>query len=143
MRTFSKTIDIAATPERVWKVMTDVERWPEWTSSMKTVRRLEGGVFGLGSSAWVAQPKLRPAVWTVTEFEAGRSFTWSAGAPGVRVLGSHTVRPIDGGGSQVTLSIQFNGIFGGLLGRYLAKLNNEYLDLEAAGLKKRSEKIRS
>jgi uncharacterized protein YndB with AHSA1/START domain len=140
MRTFTKSIDIAARPERVWRILIDVERWPEWTRSMQTVRRLEGGTFGMGSSAWISQPKLRPAVWTVTQFEPGRSFTWTAKAPGLRVLGTHSVQPVDEG-SQVTLSVQFNGLLGGLLARYLAKLNNEYLALEAEGLKKRSEKI--
>src|SRR5262245_36853891 len=140
MRTFSKSIDIAAKPERVWRILIDVERWPEWTKSMQTVRRLEGGVFTMGSSAWISQPKLRPAVWTVTQFEPGRSFTWTAKAPGLRVLGTHSVQPTDGG-SQVTLSVQFNGLLGGLWVTYRAKLNNEYLALEAEGLKKRSEKL--
>jgi uncharacterized protein YndB with AHSA1/START domain len=31
MRTFSTQIDINASPERVWAVMSDVERWHVWT----------------------------------------------------------------------------------------------------------------
>lgn len=138
MRSFSNTVDIAAPSDRVWRIMVDVERWPEWTRSMTTVRRLEGGPFAVGSSAWISQPKLRPAVWTVTELKAGRSFTWSARGPGFRVSGTHSVEPIEGG-SRVTLSLQFDGLLGGLMGSLFKKLNVEYMDLEAGGLKRRSE----
>ena len=138
MRNFQKTVDIAAPSERVWKVMIDVERWPEWTKSMETIRRLDGGPFAIGSSAWISQPKLRPGVWTVTQLEAGRSFTWSASGPGFRVFGSHVVEPTESG-SRVTLSIRFEGLLGGIVGRLLRKLNVEYMDMEAAGLKRRSE----
>jgi uncharacterized membrane protein len=138
MRTFSKTVDIAAPPDRVWKVMVDVERWHEWTRSIKSVRRLDDGPFGVGSRARVSQPRLLPAVWTVTRFEALRSFTWSAGSPGFRVSGSHSVEAIDRG-SRVTLALKFEGPFGGIIARVLRNLNLEYLDLEAAGLKRRCE----
>jgi len=138
MRRFEKTVDIAAAPERVWKVIIDVERWPEWTKSVKTIRRLDGGPFTMGSRAHVSQPKLLPAVWTVTRFEAGRSFTWSVNGPGFRVSGTHSVEPSTSG-SLATLVLQFDGAFGGIVGRLLHKLNVEYLNMEALGLKRRCE----
>src|SRR6185369_5786539 len=97
MRRFSKTVDIAAPPERVWQVMVDVERWPEWTRSANSVRRLDRGAFTIGSRARISQPKLLPAVWTVTQLNEGRSFTWAAGGPGFRVSGTHAVESIESG----------------------------------------------
>ncbi len=39
MTTYMKSIEIAAPPERVRAVMTDVEGWLEWTPSMTSAAR--------------------------------------------------------------------------------------------------------
>ncbi len=78
------------------------------------------------------------AVWTVTRLDAGRSFTWRSGTPGLHVIGYHAVKPA-GKGSEVTLVVLFEGIFAGIAGRLFRKLNETYLDMETSGLKRRCE----
>ncbi len=131
-------MEIQAPPERVWAVLCDVECWPEWTASMKSVRRLEAGPLAVGSRARVAQPKLLPAVWQVTEFDPNRSFTWASRSPGVCVAGGHILEA-HGSGSRVTLTLQFSGWLGPLMGRLMRGISERYVAMEAAGLKQRSE----
>src|SRR5262245_23034856 len=138
MRKFSISTDVAVPADRVWEVMSDIERWHEWTPSVSSIKRLDRGPLAVGSRAVVRQPKLPPALWKVAAIEPGRSFTWVNVAPGLRVVGHHSVEQ-NGASSRATLSLDFQGIFGGLLGRVTKGINERYLAFEAHGLKMRSE----
>jgi uncharacterized protein YndB with AHSA1/START domain len=138
MRKFSITTDINAPASRVWEVMSDTDRRHEWTPSIKSVRRLGGAPLAVGSRAMVRQPKFPPALWKVTAFEPGKGFTWVNSAPGLRVVASHSIEPTDAG-SRATLSLDFQGLFGGALGRMTRGITERYLAFEAEGLKARSE----
>ena len=137
-RLFSITTDIAAPAERVWRVMSETDRWHEWTPSVIRIRRLGRGPLGVGSRALIRQPKFPPALWKITAIEPGRSFTWVSGAPGLRVIARHSVEPT-ATGSKATLSLQLHGIFGGLWGYLTRGITQRYLAHEATGLKARSE----
>ena len=139
MTHFSITIDIHAPPDRVWAVMRDIERWPEWTASVTSVTPLDGGPLAIGARARIRQPRLLPAVWRVTSLQDGSSFAWETRSPGVCVTARHWVEPAPGG-SRATLALEFSGLFGPLVARLTRDLNQRYLALEASGLKQRSER---
>ena len=101
---FSINVDIAAAPDRVWAVMSDIEKWHEWTPSVKSVARRDQGPLRPGSQAWIRQPKFPPALWTVTEV-ADRSFTWVSRAPGMLVTARHYVTPV-GDGSRADAVVE-------------------------------------
>ena len=46
---FEISTAISSSAERVWAVLTDVERWPEWTPSITKITRLDSGPFAEGS----------------------------------------------------------------------------------------------
>lgn len=139
MAQFSTTIDIAAPPARVWDVMRDVERWPEWTGSVRSLHLLDDkGPLRIGSRARIRQPRLAPATLEVTELDDGKCFTWVTRSLGVRATAHHGIEPIQSG-SRVTLSVHFDGPLGPLAGWVAGGLTRRYLDMEAAGLKRRSE----
>jgi uncharacterized membrane protein len=140
MTTYRTSIDIKAPRERVWAVLSDVERWPEWTASMTRVELLDQGPLAVGSRARVKQPRLPSIVWTVTELAPGGSFTWEARSPGALSVARHDIVPDAADqGSSVTLAVEQTGILGGLVGVLLKGLTRRYVDTEAAGLKRRAE----
>ena len=138
MRHFSITVDIAAPADRVWAVMSDVERWHEWTPSITRVTLLRKGALAVGSRALVRQPKFPPALWRLTELVPGRSFTWVSVAPGLRVIGRHAVE-LTVNGTRAVLTLELKGMVGGLWGRLTRGITERYIAFEAAGLKARSE----
>ena len=139
---YSITTDVDAPAEIVFAVMTEIERWPEWTPTVTRVERLDGSSLPLtmGSRIRIVQPKVPPADWTVTAIEAGRGFRLMSRSPGATVVANHWAEPVgDGTRSRVTLSVTFSGWLGRLIGRMMRNLNERYLAQEAAGLKQRSE----
>jgi uncharacterized protein YndB with AHSA1/START domain len=136
--TISVSVDIDAPPEKVFAVLCAVERWPEWTSTMISVQRLQGGAFAVGSSARVHQPRLRTAVWQVTELEDKRNFTWISRSPGLRMTAGHSIEA-KGSGSRVTLSFELSGFMSPMVSWLYGGLIERYVTTESHGLKKRSE----
>jgi len=76
-------------------------------------------------------------MWKVTNVEPGRRFTWNSVAPRVRVTACHAVESV--GGSRATLSVEVQGIFGGIVWRMTRDIIERYVAFEANGLKGRSE----
>ena len=135
----SITVDIAALPERVWEVLSDVEYWSEWTPTVTSVRRLDVGPLRPGSRARIRQPRIPETEYVVTELEPGRSFTWVAAGPGVLTTARHDAEPLPGGGTRVRLSVTQSGWLGSVMGRFYRGLTHRYLANEANGLKTRCE----
>jgi uncharacterized membrane protein len=130
---FETSRHIDAPTQRVWEVLFDVARWPDWTPTIASVRRLDEGPFRVGSRAEVRQPRLPRAVWQVTEVVDGRSFTWEATGPGMRTIARHEVVP-DGHGSRVTLSIEQTGPMGAVAAVVWRRLTQRYTETEAESL---------
>lgn len=136
---FVEVTEVAADIDRVWAVQTDIERWPEWTASVRSARRLESGPFTLGSSARLEQPWLRPAVWRVTEIDPPRFFAWESDSPGVHTRGEHRLTPLPDGRVRVELVVVQTGPLAGLTGLFGGRALRRYLRMEADGLKRRCE----
>lgn len=139
MAYYETSINIAATTDKVWSAIEDVERWPRWTASMTSVERLDRGPLARGSRARVRQPKLPPVVWTVSDLEPGRSFTWTARNPGVTSVAHHQLSPGPGNTVTVRLSVRQTGPLSPLLGLLASGLTRRYVNMEAEGLKRYCE----
>jgi uncharacterized membrane protein len=132
---FTTSIDIHADLQHVWDALMDVERWPQWTASMRSVTRLDTGPFGPDSRVRIEQPRMPPVIWQVTRFEPPVSFTWVSARAGVSTEGSH--RLIQGAdGLTLELGIAQTGALARLLEILYGRLTRRYIGMEAQGLKR-------
>jgi uncharacterized protein YndB with AHSA1/START domain len=136
---YEMSVDIEADPGTVWEALVDVERWPEWTASMREVRRLDSGDMALGSRARIRQPRMPVLVWEVTGFEPGREFTWTSHSAGVTTVGVHRVAANPDGTATALLAVDQTGVLAPLVNLFTGAQTRRYLELETDGLKRRSE----
>jgi uncharacterized membrane protein len=138
MTKFSTSLTINASQEAVWKVLSDVARWHEWTPTVTKVEVLNTSELKLGNRYKLYQPKLQPAEWTVTELTTS-NFTWESKVPGMHMMAEHVVKSVNANQSEVTLTLAFNDWLGNLIGKLYGKMTEEYVQTEAQSLKKRVE----
>ncbi|MCU7722775.1 SRPBCC family protein [Actinoplanes sp. KI2] len=124
---------ISAPPPVVWRLTTDVERWPSFMPTVQAVTLLEPGPLRVGSSARVKQPGQTAAVWTVATITPETEFTWETRRMGLRMIGRHLLAPT-GDGTRNTLSIEVTGhgagifamLFGSLIARTIQRENEAF-----------------
>ncbi len=139
MPQFGSTISIAASPERIWSVLADVSRWPDWLPTVTAVEPLDSSALRIGGRYRVLQPKLGSAIWFVTELDPQRSFAWESRRPGVLTVAHHVITPVSADVTAVTLRIALSGLMGTLAGLFAGRLTQDYLAQESAALKHTAE----
>jgi uncharacterized protein YndB with AHSA1/START domain len=133
------SIEIDAPAAVVWDVFVDVERWAAWTASVERIVALDGPGIDIGKRFEIKQPRLPKLVWEVTDVDPGVAWTWRQHSPGGTTLASHEVIPQPGGTTLVRQQIDQRGPIGVTVGALMRRLTRRYLELEAQGLKARSE----
>lgn len=86
---------IAVAPEVVWRLLTDLEKWPLWGPSVRRAELRSGGTeltAGAQGTVWTAVGLALP--FTVNDFAAGHRWAWTvAGVPAT----GHEVTGVPGG----------------------------------------------
>jgi uncharacterized membrane protein len=135
-------VAIDAPANVVWEVFSDVERWPEWTGSVTRLVGLDGPELAVGRRFEIKQPRMPKLVWEVTELTTGQSWTWVQRSPGGRTVARHDVIAESDHRTRVRQRLDQGGPVGALVGLLMRGMTRRYLELEAAGLKARSEERR-
>ena len=134
--------EIAAPASVVWRVFSDVERWPEWTKSVTKLTALDGPELRPGARCEIRQPRFPKLVWEVTEVDPGTSWTWVTRSPGAVTSATHIVRAAGPDRTVMEQVLDQGGPLGSLVARLMAGTTRRYLEMEAAGLAARSEERR-
>jgi hypothetical protein len=141
MKFYEASSTIAAAPEAIWAILTDGGAYADWDSG---VQRVEGKIAPGEKLKVVSEANPgRAFPVKVTEFQPGRSMTWSGGMPlglfkGVRTF---ALVPEDGGGTRFTMREEYSGPMLPLIWRSMPDLQPSF-DKFAAGLKARAERGR-
>jgi len=142
MKELLTEIEIEAIPERVWDILTDIARYPEWNPFIRRVdgtlrpgARIEVRIEPPGGRAMT----FRPVVLTV---EPGRELRWLGHLliPGL-FDGEHifTIEPIDADRVRFTQRETFRGLLVPLFRKSLDVGTQEGFQLMNAALKSRAE----
>ena len=117
MKTISTTIDIAAEPERVWAVLTDFEKHPEWNPFIRSISgplevggRLSVHICPPGQKGMTFRPKVLAA-------EPARELRWKGTViiPGI-FDGEHVFRlEPHNGGTRLHHGETFSGLIPALM----------------------------
>ena len=137
------SIDIAAPPEAVLRVITDFEAYPQWAGEVKEARVEERDDAGRATRTWYRMDAgaLRDEHTLAYEYPTDREVRWT-------LVSSNMLRALDGSyvvegadtGSHVTyqLAVDVKLPMVGLIKRKVEKL---IIDRALSGLKKRVEAI--
>jgi uncharacterized membrane protein len=136
---FEQSIEIDASQQRVWDVLSDFEAWPQRIETVDALELLTSTPVGEGSRFLLKQPKLGEATWVVTTWDAPSYFEWRQKSGGITVVAGHRVQPLEAGGSRLTLTLDMGGLLVPIFGRIYRDLTNRYMGIEAQSMKRAAE----
>ena len=119
-----------------------VERWPEWTASVTRLVALDGPGLAVGKRFEIKQPRMPKLVWEVTDVTPGTAWTWVQRSPGGLTVARHEVIPQSDRRARVRQQLDQRGPVGAIVGLLMRGMTRRYLELEAEGLRARSEQRR-
>ena len=136
---FETSIEIDASQQRVWDVLTDLERWPQRIETVDTVELLTPVPITKGSRVRLKQPKLPEGTWDVTVWDAPSYFEWTQKAGGTTSVAGHRVEALGDDRARLTLTLDMRGLLIPIMALFYKNLTNRYMNLEAEGMKRAAE----
>ncbi len=136
---FERSIEIEASQQRVWEVLSDLEAWPQRIETVDVVEVLTPAPVTTGSRVRLKQPKLPEGVWDVTAWQAPSYFEWTQKSGGLTSTAGHRVESLGADRSRLTLTLDMRGPLVVMVALFYRGLTNRYMDLEAEGMKRAAE----
>ena len=136
---FEKSIDINASQQGVWDVLSDLQAWPRRIDTVESVELLTPSPIAKGSRVRLKQPKLPEGVWDVTVWDPPSYFAWTQKTGGITSVAGHRVEALDEGRARLTLTLDMRGFLTPVVALFYRGLTNQYMTREADGMKRASE----
>jgi uncharacterized membrane protein len=136
---FEQSVDIDASQQRVWDVLSDLEAWPQRIETVDVVELLTPPPVAEGSRVRLKQPRLPEGIWEVTVWDAPSYFEWRQKSGGVTNVAGHRVEALEEGRSRLTLTLDMRGLLVPIVAIFYRGLTNRYMTTEAQGMKRAAE----
>jgi uncharacterized membrane protein len=136
---FEKTIEIDASQQRVWDVLSDFEAWPRRIETVDAVELLTPAPITKGSQVRLKQPKLSEGTWDITVWDAPSYFEWTQKTSGITSVAGHRVEALGEGRARLTLTLDMRGLLTPVIALFFKGLTNNYMNLEVEGMKQAAE----
>jgi hypothetical protein len=139
VKTVSASTDIAASPARVWAVLTDLELYPDWNPLFREATgTIEVGQRITLRSVHPASGRLMTVKPTISAAEPGRELAWVSRLPGI-ISGDHrfTLTETEGD-TRLVQTESFGGLLAWTASKTMAKTEAAFRDLNEA-IKRRAE----
>jgi hypothetical protein len=130
MHLFECEATFEADADAVWKVWTDVARWPEWDVS-KDIAELDGP-FEAGTRGWARQRGKLGGTFTITEVDAGRHWVSECPVPLGKVVFDHVLEQVSEGRVRVVKRAEVLGGAGPLLLLFVPRMRRDTAESLAA-----------
>ena len=136
---FERSIEINASQQRVWEVISDLEAWPQRLETVDSVELLTPAPLAKGSRVRLKQPRLADAIWDVKIWDAPAYFEWTQKTSAMTNIAGHRVEALGDGRARLTLTLDMRGPLSPLTGLLYKGLTNRYMGIEAEGMKRAAE----
>jgi hypothetical protein len=125
MRKYRAATNIHATPDAIWKILTDAGGYPRWDQTMDHIE----GKLALGETVnFFTKLSPRAFLVKVTVFEPGKTLVLTGGMPfGLfKSERTHTLSPAEGGLTRFATEETFSGLLLPIFGRTIPVLTENF-----------------
>jgi uncharacterized protein YndB with AHSA1/START domain len=137
MASHGRTLETSASPERVWRLWSDVRTWPGWNPDVQAVQI--DGPFATGATGTMTTKAGGTHAIRLTDVRPGRSFRLETSpAPLSTFVFQCDIRPT-GGGSTIGQSVSMRGPLGGVYSAMMGRGIAQGFEPILAGLKSAAE----
>ena len=137
MAEYGTSVGSTASPDRVWKIWSDMSTWGDWNLNVSTMDWTGG--FVQGSEGVMNTRAGQHHKMKLLEVQPGRSFVLETRVvPGTRFLFNCRIEPV-GGESKISQTVEVKGPLGPLLERMMGPQVSKEFGVLLANLAKRAE----